>query len=211
MRHMKKLYAMIASILVFVPGIVSAAAISKEEIALLESDALKREDSCKLIDIALNLHGDLPKNSAGMTSSPEWKTVTMKGVTIRVPWSPFWYLLGKQIPWMDAEGDSFAAGRYTNAGHACGLRREYSVSVLPSTTIAKHFSYSNPDGPVPEVLETFSLNGRKAALTRSGSGVSDYMGIVVEVMKNKATHIVWIQVDGESINNEMLRMAMSVK
>ena len=204
---MKKFLSAIAILASLVPAMASADVVTNDDIERLRATALALDNGCKLLDFALTVQG------GGMNAKPEWKTVTIgdgEGVTMRAPWSPYWYLVGKQIPWTESfERGVDGVGRFAKSD-GCGLEREYTVAVNSDMTLAKQEAYLKGI-KAPGFEEVFSLNGKKAVLRWEDAGFCDQEVLSIEVVKGKRRHVVDIRSRCSEVNSEMFRMAASLK
>ncbi len=208
MKHFKVLSMLGLSVMMSVtPMLVRAEVVSPQEMTRITSLAESLANGCTMTQqIALGQTMARPGTAA------EWKTlVTKSGVTISFPWSPYWYIVGKQINWYEKFSDtSFGVGLY-EAVDACGLNRKYNISILTNDTI-KHYFAPSTDGPSNgTVLEQFTLNGKKAALIEGKGGFCDSQVIAVEVVKNLKTHTVVIEHGCGDGDMDMMRMAAKLK
>lgn len=201
--RMKKFLSAIAILASLMPAMASADVVTSDDIERLLASAFAQNDGCKLLDFALKVQG------GGMNARPEWRTVPLGyGITMRVPWSPYWYLVGKQIPWTETyQGGTWGAGRFATIEN-CGLKREYRIGVVSDWTLAKQTDDLKKLGH--EVSGTFSLNGKKAALWTDASSCGTEE-LSVEAVRGERTHVVTIGRECSEINGEVLRMAASLK
>jgi hypothetical protein len=203
---MKKILSAIAILASLAPAMASADVVTGDDLERLRATAIALDNGCKLLDFALTVQG------GGMNAAPEWKTMPLgSGITMRTPWSPYWYLVGKQIPWWEGIDEyAWGTGRYA-AGDACSLYREYTISVAPNRTLAQEVEVAKAEGVVPGSVETFSLNGKKTAVLSSKVGFCEAEWLSVEIVKGKKSHVVSIAKRCSDIDSEMLRMAASLK
>ncbi len=193
--------ALFVMAVLLLPISTKAAVVSSDDLQRLVHDAQVRNDGCYLTKLSLN-----------MSAVPEWKTATMSnGVSIKYPWSPNWYVLGKQIPWFERDGgDWFSFGR-SELGQSCSVVRQYTVEVLHNETLARHFAPS-ADGPSPgKILESMTLNGKTAAVVDVSSGVCAEEAIAVEISRGGKPTTIVIRHNCASLTADMLRAAASVR
>ncbi len=208
MKTLKALSMLGLSVMMSVtPMLARAEVVSPQEMTRIISLAESLANGCTMTQqIALGQTKARPGTAA------EWKTlVTKSGVTISFPWSPYWYIVGKQINWYEKFSDTaFGVGLY-ESGDACGLNRKYGVDILTNNTISRY--YASPiDGPSNgTILEQFTLNGKKAALIEMNGGICDSQLIAVEVTKNKTTNTVLISHRCSDVDTTMMRMAAKLK
>lgn len=188
------------------PVATHATVVSADDIARLQAHAVSLNDGCKLLDFALYVQG------GGMNAKPEWKTLVSSGITISFPWAPYWYLVGKQIPWyetMTGESNTFHLGRY-QPGDGCSISREYRVQVFPGT-IKNKFTPPGEGEAFGTVMETMNVNGKQTALVEMTPFICEEQAVAVEVTKNNVTSTVLITHVCGDMNAEMMRMAARIK
>jgi hypothetical protein len=209
MKHYLIALAGLALSLVVAPLSAKADVVSQDELMRI---ANLDQDSCKLTQ-SIVAGQDAPFYGQSVAPAPVWKSVVSKsGVGLSFMWSPYWYIVGKQINWYDKSDDSnnFAVGRY-EAGDACSFRRKYNINVLAGQTIARYFAPPTEGVANGTIVEQFTLNGRKAALLDVSGGLCYAEAIAVEVVKNKQTQTVVISRGCGTMDMEMVRMAVRVK
>ena len=182
-----------------------AAVVTSAELDRLTADANALANSCQLVNDAIG--------ARGMSSAPVWKKMNLTAtISMKYPWSPMWYILGKQIPWFDASGvgSFYSLGRLV-PDEACSVSREYAVDVISDQSI-KQFFGPRTDGPANgTIAETFTLNGFKAAIVGDTSGICAQQQLAVEVTKKKKTTLVLLTHHCSDVNTELVRMAATIR
>lgn len=178
-----------------------------------------------------NIAEILFKNAVKMDAVPEWKTVKSKnGITFQVPWSPSWYMLGKQIPYYyefpdDGTTDNlYTAGRYVVDNSNTVSQGQFMIYIKKELPLAKGQIHEyNAYGAADNQHHThFTLNRHRALLfycecidekgNRTGPGCdTNKHEIIMEVKKNKATCIVIIQQNALDLSQDAFRISSSIK
>ena len=226
---MKKLFVLFFVCSSFIPLVARADVVSGADVQRLDdelknpSDQMKQAvaeqygSSADVTDIIL-------KQALQMSADPEWKTVRAKsGITFQVPWSPTWYVLGKQIPYFGVEdidkknGQWFVFGKYVYSTRFTVVRPIINVWIEAGRTVSGYAGIKNDD----ENSIFFTLNGRKALLTNVNCtnlmcGFSYQRHLLIEVKKGKLTYLVDItEVNNNDVNDNLdqnaFRVAASIK
>jgi len=208
MKHLKTLSMLGLSVMMSItPMLARAEVVSPEEMTRITNLAQSLANGCTLTQSIAS-----GQTLAMSGRVPEWKTlITKSGVSISFPWSPYWYIVGKQINWYEKFSDtSFGVGLY-QAEDACGLGRKYYIDILANETMAHYFATPTDGTSNGKILEQFTLNGKKAALIENTGGFCDSQSIAVEVVKYWKTQTVVISHACGDVDMEMMRMATKVK
>ena len=211
---MKKILTVLSLCLLFVPNLSQAAVVTSQEMIQLKTD-LNAAASTSIGGCEPLFKKSLTAEAyGGMGRSTDWKTMSLgSGITIKIPWSQYWYVLGKQIPWYEEMGNGWILGRYkVDTSEVCVFNREYNIQVTADArenTIKKAFG-PKPDGVRNgQILEEMVINGKRVALVDQPGEVYDQQSVAVEVTKNKTQMLVIIS--AKEITPEMIRMAANVK
>ena len=200
----KPLIALVA-LLMMMPMLAQADVVTSDDLGRLTADAVAQNNGCALVNFALYTQGS-------MKATAEWKTVKVSNdISLRFPWSPIWYVVGKQIPWFEKVSENYYATGRMQPGDGCGVNRDYSVEIVPDQSLKKYLAIPSDGNPPADIMESLTINGKNAALIEYPLSMCEEEGIAVEVKKGKKTHTVVIKHRCGAVNAEMLRMAANVK
>lgn len=214
MKYFKFALASLALSLAATPSLVHADVVTQDMLSKIVEDP-GNQNSCALTNSVVNGQ-EKPIYGQTTVAAPLWKTLTAQGgLLISIPWSPYWYIVGKQIQWYEFDESEnpvsqYWFGRY-QASDECSLRREYYVNIYAGQTFAKHFVATPTDSTTGRIFENFTLNGRPAALVSGTNPLCNQESIAVQIYKNSKPYTVVFSHFCRGINAEMLRMAARVR
>lgn len=214
MKYLKMAFAGLVISLAAAPALVHADVVTQDILSKISKDP-GNENHCALTESIVNGQ-EKPIYGQTAVAAPLWKTLTAQGgLLISIPWSPYWYIVGKQIQWYEFDNSEnpvsqYWFGRY-QAGDACSLKREYYVDIYAGQTFAKHFVATPTDSTTGKIFENFTLNGRPAALVSGTNPFCDQESIAVQIYKNSKPYTLVFSHFCGDINAEMIRMAARVK
>ncbi len=202
---MQKVFIAVVALMSFMPVVAQASVVTADDIQRLTIDAQRQNDGCKLVDFALNTQGN-------MSDLPTWKNLNLpNGVVLRMPWSPMWRLVGKQIPWFEKKSDtSYEVGPF-QGGDGCGLYRKYILEIATNKTIAQRFAKPHEGDAEGVIDERMTLNGKKIALISHPLGMCEQQSVAVEVKRAKKIHTIVVTHRCGAIDGNMMRMVAGMK
>lgn len=200
---------------ILTPAIVRADVISREMLSKIAQESRDQNNSCAM-SASIVQRQDAPPYGQTYAPAPLWKTISAQGgLSISIPWSPYWYVIGKQITWYEYDESEipplqYRFGRY-QTGEACSLGRQYYVNIYPGQSLDAYFAKKADPSTIGTIVEKFTLNGRAAAVVSGTNPFCDQESLAVQVMKNGKPNTVVFAHQCRDLNTEMLRMAARVK